>query len=342
MIIWIDARDIFWDSSRNNFIKSFIKIAEKDSTNNYVIFLSNWEKIDTSLKIIRIKYNKNLFENIAFWRYLSKINIDKIISFDHFWPLFSNKRIISFPFFLDDLFFPQKTGIIERKKSLFLSKIYYYKVSKVICFTPSQKSFLSLRFALPTNKISIIKPNLFSYKKLDWKQDIRLKHNIVWDYILVSWKNKTYENSSRILKAFFESNREDLSLIFLWSEYEKDVNLKNLVIKYWLWARIFFVSYMKKEELYPYFSQSLASIFYSSYEDFPFEMSKSVSFWTKILSSKSPFIEKSFSKIPWFFSKNSVSDLSSKIKNIEKTAKVAVFDTNNDFDKQIIEVISSN
>lgn len=340
MKIWIDARDIFDDTYRNLFIKDFVKNIESDKENSYFVFLSNWESIETTLKKINVKYKKTFFENIAFWKYLSKTKLDKIITFDHLSPYFCDKKITTFSFWLDDLTFPNDVWVFNRRKNLLLAKLHYSKVDKIISFQKSDKLSISLKFWADNKKISVIKPNLFNFKNIDSKVDIKLRHNIVWDYIIVSWNNTKYENASKILKAFSSSEREDLSIIFIWKNYEKDKSLKDYTVSLWLKNRVFFQSYIKNEELWRYFSSSIWVIFFSSYDDVAFELSKALSFWVKILSTKSKFIDENFSKKPWFFSKNSISDLSDKIKNIEKSAKISTYIENKNFLDEFLSVLN--
>ena len=72
--------------------------------------------------------------------------------------------------------------------------------------------------------------------------DITTKYNITSDYLSYSWGEWIEKNIERLISVFDRLHKlgEDIELFIPWDEESKNINLRNIIIKYKLQKKIHF------------------------------------------------------------------------------------------------------
>lgn len=282
-------------------------------------FLKNLQFLNKD-NILNI-YNNSNFKQIFLLKKLIQDKNNTIISFDLLKPIFYNKNVFQVVSNLEKLFYPDlvNTKFINKYSYLYIVKSNLKKAKKIICYSEKTKKDLNEKLNISEEKIKVIAPFFYGSPEINSKINIKNKHQITWEYLIYDcwvWNNK---NIKRLLEALFEINKtQNLNLIFIWNEISCDLEIRNLMINLDLKDKIIFVWIPLDNELWLYYKQSIWVIYPVLYDDFPISLSSWINYNCPIIASQTEELNKIFENSISYFSWNSSSDMSKKIKQFIK------------------------
>lgn len=323
MNIWLDLRFLNIDDLYSQFV---IELVQNLITND------EWNKFNVYLNMnipFKGKSNLNLKQvNINVWSIKEQTSLNKIfkedknalmIFFDYNKPIFYKWDYYLFISSLKNVYYQNFTKHSEKFKFLYILWNSIKKATKIICLDENTKDELIERFNVKETKLNVISwffPWLLKLEKTrDTEINLLTINNIVNPYFIYSCWNWIEKNLNRLVKAFSIINKWDTNydLVFLWDEISKDINLRNLVIKYNLQKSVFFVSTWTLSERKFFYENALWVIFPSLYEPFPFSLNETIFFQVPIISSNINSLKKVLWNKANYFSPISTTTLVSSI-----------------------------
>lgn len=326
MKIGIDLRfikDELFSQFAIDLAESLVKISTE---NKFVIYTNNdlWLINSDNLEIKKVNIeNWTLKEQIEFSKILKNDKNNTMIFFNHFKPIFYKWDYTTIVWWLKDIYYMDFNSYFEKYRYLFLMEKNLNNSRKIVCLDQNTKNELVEKFNIKEEKINIIKW-FFPKKNLnkneetdeDFNISIKNKYSIKNDYFIYSgWDSieKNYEKLILVLDRLKKENIE-IDLVFLWNNVWKNLNLRNIIIDYKMEKNIHFLWSPNKKNKELLYKESLATIFPSFYEPFPFRLAEPLYFDTKIIASELKNIKNIFSDKINYFSPISVNSIFENIK----------------------------
>lgn len=324
MKIWLDLRTINSRTTYYKFIYNFIKeLKETDSENTYIIYTSalnyyNFVELSNIFEVKKVDITAwSLMDQTAWLKYFKDENLDSLVFFSYLRPFLYKKRNVIVIEDLKDLLYPKDSSSISKLKYNLSLKLSILNSSKVIGFSKDILIWLNEKLNIKEDKIEIINPFFIKNRKNDDFIDIRMKYNIVNDYVIYPGIfNNQNKNISRLIESFARLNNEDkvnIDLVFTDKSIANIVELREIILRNKLENKVKFLSDIKEEDLYFYYFESAWIIYPSLYESFPFELSDAIYFNKNIITSN---IE-NFKNIFWdsvsYFHPMSINDIKNEI-----------------------------
>lgn len=355
MIIGIDLR-FLENNTYSNFAKNLVKnLIHTQSDVHFNIYTKNPDLFDVDTKNCHVKFIDidcwSLTEQTKFLKILKNDKNTLMLFFDYNKPLYYNWEYYTILSWLKDIFYQNFSNYFHKYKYLYLLEKNLKKSKKILCFDENTKDELIERFNINQEKINLLDgfflENTFHSEDKDISLDIKTKFQIWEKYFIYSWGDGIEKNLDRLIHVFHRLHKEnfDLGLIFLWDKIWKNIELRNHVIENGLQKHIHFIDSVKPWEEQLLYQQSLAVIFPSLYESFPFRLSNPMILNIPILASKLHNIENIFEDKIEYFSPISTSSILNTIKNFtEKKSSQnysSILEKNNiqHTTKQLIDII---
>lgn len=328
MRIWFDLRTINTNSYFAKFIYAFLEeLKEFDKENIYTIYTSpinyyNFIELSGKYDIKSIKIEAwSLEDQFAGLKFFNEENLNCLVFFSHLRPYFYKKRNFVIVETIKDLLYPKHKSSFRKYSELFIHKLSYKKAWEIIWFSKDVITWLNEKLNIKESKISVIHPFFINSRKNENFVDIRMKYNIVNDYIIYPWKNWQNKNLSRLIEAISRINNEDkinIDLVFLDKEIWDSLEIREIVLRNNIQNKVKFLSDLKEEDLYFYYFESIWVVYPSIYESFPIELSDSINFWIKIIASRIENIKNIFWNTIDYFAPMSVWELKSSILKLKE------------------------
>lgn len=331
MKIWFDLRTINTNSYYFKFIYEILSnIWEYDKENTYIIYTSNlnyYNFIELSWKIDvkKIDIIAWSFEDQFAWlKFFNEEKLDTLIFFSYLRPYFYKKRNFIIIENVIELLYPKYKSSFKKFYEILIQKLSYNNSEKIIWFSKDIPQALNEKLNIKESKVEILNPFFIKSRKNDDFVDIRMKYNIINDYIIYPGKNWQNKNLARLIEAIARINNEDninLELLFLDKEIWDSIDLRWIVLKNNMQNKIKFLSDIKDEDLYFYYYESIWVVYPSMYESFPFELSNSINFNANIIASRIKNIKDIFWDSIEYFSAMSVWEMKDAILKLKKQKK---------------------
>ena len=361
MKIWLDLR-FLWDNIYSRFVFQLVKeLIKKQEDTKFIIYTNSTQntlKNDNSeIKVVNIK-NWSLAEQTKFKKILKEDNLALTIFFNHYKPIFYKWDYIILVWDLKDLYYSNFKSSVEKYKFIYLITKNIQKADKLICLDKITKDELIERFNVKETSINIVDGFFPKQENYDYEKDIfddedvnvslRTKYNLKRDYFVFSAGDSIEKNYEKLIKVFkrLKDNAYEVDLVFLGTNIWKNINLRNLILDDNLQQNIHFLGSPAMEEKKLLYRESLAVIFPSLYEPFPFRLTEPLYFWTPILASNLKKIENIFWNKINYFSPISVSSIYNEVEKFIKIprekvdySKIKAKYTVQNTVQQIIEII---
>lgn len=335
MKIWIDLRFI-WNNPYSEFILELVKaLTFYDPDNSYTLYVNTNSLFETQsniqIKNVSIQPG-SIQEQIQFLKILNKDNNDLMLFLGYSKPLFYKKLYHTLVASLKDIYYQNFSSYIAKYKYLFLLERNLKWAKKVICFDTSTKEELVERMNLSETSIFYLTPffmgtdlQLNSEEK---RLDVNTKYTLTKPYIIYSGWNGIEKNLDRLMNTFARLQKQniELDLVLMWDEISKDISLRNSVIKYGIQSRVHFLWDINKTEEKLIYAGSVATIFPSLYEPFPFEIAPSLFAQKPILVSKLKQLENIFWEDAYYYSPISSNSILEVIKSFLSEKKKKQYD----------------
>lgn len=283
MKIWIDARICDEGWYYGEFICELVDAFITENAEHDIVVYKN-----DNCKLNR----RSIFDDYKAKKLFEKESFALMIFFDYHIPHGYKWDYIVLLESLKEVFFPKKQWLHR--------KIYSYKLKKAI---EKSKSVMTLdggtalelneRLNVPEDKISRIHGffpgyNLDSNSPLEI--DIKVKHNLKWEYLIYDSGNEVHNNFERILKTvkLLKDSWIFIYIIILCDSTNKDLDIRWKVIEYGITDQILFLWEVPIADEKSYYRQSLWVIFSSIYESFPFHFSKALAYNCHIFANDIP------------------------------------------------------
>lgn len=316
MQIGLDLRFLNDDLYSKFIINLVINLIIINKDDSFIIYINDINKnVERKLKEIISENNAKLkkinIKNASFKEqttFLKILNEDKntiLIFFNHFKPLLYKWEYYVFIPSLKDIYYGDFNSLINKYKYLFLLEKNIKNARKVLCFDDNTKNELIEKFDLKEEKIFI---NQWSFieKQITiedeyLKLDIKTKYWITNDYFIYSGWDWIEKNLDKLIWLFTKIE-EEIDLIMIWDDISKNIELRNLIIKYSIQHKIKFINPTKDTEKYLIYKSSIWVIFPSLYETFPFHLWDAIHYNTPIIASNLKNIKEIFTENINYFS----------------------------------------
>lgn len=327
MKIWLDLRFIA-DNIYSTFVIELVKeLIQKDNENEYIIYTNNSidgiEFSNSSLKNVSIK-NWSIKEQTTYLNILKHDNNNLMIFFNHYKPVKYLWNYFTLLASLKDVYYSNFSNYIEKYSFLYLLEKNLKNSKKIICLDNNTIDELIEKYNIEESKITTLQwffPNIHAHdKSCDLKLNIKTKFNIKNDFFIYSWWDWVEKNYEKLISVFSRLKNDwiNIDLVFLWEAISRNVSLRNLVINQNMQDNIHFIWMIKPSEKILFYNESIAVIFPSLYEPFPFRLSEPLHFNSPIIASDLKNIKNIFWESIWYFSAISVNNIYENIKNYLK------------------------
>lgn len=321
MKIWLDFRN-FYDKN-TFFVNEIIENIKNDKENIYNIYADIYESFDEpNIKIHLSKKYKNFFwEQISFLNKLKNDQNDIVVFFDDTRPIFYSWKSYQVISSLEKVLYPNLSHTKFLKKYSFLHTIKsnYKNAENLICFDEKTKKDINEKLNIYEWKIKVINWFFTKNKLPTSKIDVKIRHNILWEYIIYDnqiWINK---NIKRLLESIKEINKEEkLNIVFLWNEVSENLETRQIIVNLWIENLCFFAWNIDEKEIWLYYKNSLWVVYPAINDSFPRSLSNAVFFNTNIIASDWDEIKSIFwNKIEYFMPLSTI-DMTKKIRELVK------------------------
>lgn len=333
MKIWLDLRTINTSSTYFKFIYDFIKeLKIEDTENTYILYTSplnyyNFIELTNIYEVKKLDTNAGtLMDQVAGLKFFNDENLDNIVFFSYLRPYFYKKRNTVIIEDLKDLLYPKDTSTLNKLKYNLSLKLSVINTTKIIGFSKDTKIWLNEKLNIREDKIEIINPFFIKNRKNEDFLDIRMKYNIVNDYIIYPGIfNNQNKNITRLIETFARLNNTDninIDLVFTDKSIANVVELREIILRNKIENKVKFLSDIKDEDLYFYYFESAGIIYPSLYESFPFELSDAIYFNKNIIASNIENLKNIFWESISYFHPMSINEIKMeiiKLKNNKKT-----------------------
>jgi glycosyltransferase involved in cell wall biosynthesis len=320
--IWIDLHN-FWDNTTyNNLIIELVKKIIKNTPDFFYNIYLNPEQSNISFwensKKIKINNSTNsIASKIKFNKILQNTKNDFVIFFDYKNQLFFKWKNILVLKDLAEIHFPKKQNFLEKYFDNFLFQKNLKKAEKIIVFDKITKEEINDKLNIFEEKIENI-PWFFTQKNFENQEnliDLKIKYNIKWNFLTYSAWNWNDKNLFKFIEIF--EKLEDINLIILDEQTNKDVIFRKKVIEKNLINKIFFLGDINNTEKDFFYKNSLASIFLGHYTSFPFFFNTDLNYKKTIISSKLKNISDIFWEKIIYVNQNNTQEIINSIKKLD-------------------------
>jgi glycosyltransferase involved in cell wall biosynthesis len=267
MKIGLDLRTINTSSTYFKFIYDFIKeLKTEDIENTYILYTSplnyyNFIELTNLFEVKKVDINAGtLMDQTAGLKFFNDENLNNLVFFSYLRPYFYKKRNAVVIEDLKDLLYPKESSSIKRIKYNLSLKLSVINTTKIIGFSKDTKIGLNEKLNIKDEKISIINPFFIKNRKNDDFIDIRMKYNIVNDYIIYPGIfNNQNKNITRLIEAIARLNNDDninIDLVFTDKSIANIVELREIILRNKIENKVKFLSDIKEEDLYFYYFES--------------------------------------------------------------------------------------
>lgn len=354
MKIWIDLRFIKNDIVSDFILKIIVSFINKNKDYRFIIYTNSYINLDnninTTIKKIDIKI-WSIAEQIKFNNILKKDNLNLVLFFNHFKPIFYKREYITFVLSLKEIYYMNFKSYFSKYKFLYLIEKNLKNSNKLIVLDSNTQKELIEKFDI--NESKIFKIDWFFPKKIEKESNyidinIRTKYAIKNDFFIYSGWDSIEKNYEKLITVFkrFKDNWVEYDLVILWNDIANNVNLRENILENGMEKNVFFLWELKDEEKALFYKDAIATIFPSFYETFPFKLNEPIFYWNKIIASKINSIKQVFwDEINYFspISANSIYEEISKIsKKKSKTNPYLFIEENFNQEKttkQLLEII---
>ena len=326
MLIGLDLRFIN-DDLYSKFVLNLVTILIiKSSEHEYNLYINSQLISDenklSKLKNVNIKKvninNFSIKEQTSFLKILKKDNNNLMIFFNLFKPILYKWEYFIFISSLKDIYYWNFNTSFKKYKYIYLLEKNLKKSRKILCFDQNTKNELIERFNLKEETIFLIEwffiPKEIKDNKEQLKMNVLPKFWLQKKYFIYSGWDWIEKNIDKLIWVLSKLNKE-IDLLIFWDKISKNIQLRNLIIKYSLQNRIKFLSQIKEAEKYILYKQSRWVIFPSLYETFPFHLWEPLSYDIPIIASNLKSIVNVFWEKIDYFSPISKSNMLEKINN---------------------------
>lgn len=301
-------------------------LVKKSNKNKFVIYTNNDLGLTNSenLEIKKVNIETwTLKEQIQFSKILKNDKNNTMIFFNHFKPIFYKWDYTTIVWWLKDIYYMNFNSYFEKYRYLFLMEKNLNNSRKIVCLDQNTKNELVEKFNIKEEKINIIKwffPKN-DLNKNDWFEEeinisIKNKYSIKNDYFIYSWWDSIEKNYEKLIPVLDRLKKEniEIDLVFLWNNVWKNLNLRSIIINYKMETNVHFLWSPNKKNKELLYKESVATIFPSFYEPFPFRLAEPIYFDTKIIASELKNIKNIFWNEISYFSPISVNSIFENIK----------------------------
>jgi glycosyltransferase involved in cell wall biosynthesis len=280
MKIWIDARIydnwLFYRAYVNELIEAFAKL----NTEHTIVVYSEADFPKNMLPYLRDVKIKKLFEAEKLWL---------LICFDVPTPAGYTWDVLLIIESLKEVFFPKKKFISRKLYQHTLQKSIAHSQKAIVMDTQTALE-LNEQLNVSENKIAKIHwffPKLPLKTSSSLETDIKLKHNIKWEYLIYDSGNELHHNFERILRAIkkISDTWVILSIIILCDDTIQDLDIRSKALEFGISQNIIFLWKAPQELEASYYKQAAWVIFSSIYESFPFSFSKALHYKVPIFAN---------------------------------------------------------
>lgn len=193
---------------------------------------------------------------------------------------------------LKEIFFPKKKWLHRKIYALKLTRAIA-KAKKVMVLDWGTALELNERLNIKEDLITKVPgffPELHTPDIPEIKIDIKVKHNIRWEYLIYDSGNEIHNNFERILKTIkkLKDTGTIVYIIILCDATTKDIDIRNTALSLWITQQILFLWAVSSDIESSYYTQSKWVIFSSIYESFPFHFAKAIHYKTPIFANDIP------------------------------------------------------
>jgi len=283
MKIWIDARICDENSLYARFCSELIDSFVAQNTQHEIVV---YRKSNLNLNL------DSYFDSITAWKIFNKQNFAVMIFFDYRISSKYSWEYILLLEWLKEVFFPKKHWLHR--------KMYSLKLSRAI---ENSKNVIVLDWGTALELNERLNVSEEKIRKIDWffpyyqwntspvvTTDIKVKHNLRWEYLIYDSWNEVHNNFERILKTVkkLKDTWVIVYIIILCESTTKDLDIRSKVIEYDIASQILFLGALAHDLEPIYYQQSLWVIFSSIYESFPFHFIKALHYWCHIFANDIP------------------------------------------------------
>lgn len=332
MKIGLDLRTINTSSTYFKFIYDFIKeLKTEDTENTYILYTSplnyyNFIELTNLFEVKKLDITAgSLMDQTAWLKYFNDENLGNLVFFSYLRPYFYKKRNTVVIEDLKDLLYPKESSSIKRIKYNLSLKLSVLNTTKIIGFSKDTKIGLNEKLNIKDEKISIINPFFIKNRKNEDFIDIRMKYNIVNDYVIYPGIfNNQNKNITRLIEAIARLNNDEninIDLVFTDKSIANIVELREIILRNKIENKVKFLSDIKEEDLYFYYFESAWIVYPSLYESFPFELSDAIYFKKNIITSNIENIKTVFWDSISYFHPMSINEIKIEITKLKDNKK---------------------
>jgi glycosyltransferase involved in cell wall biosynthesis len=332
MKIGLDLRTINTSSTYFKFVYDFvIQLKQEDKENTYILYTSalnyyNFIELTQFFEVKKLDINAgSLMDQTAGLKFFKDENLDNLIFFSYIRPYLYKKRNFIIIEDLKDLLYPKDTSSIKKLRYNLELKLSVLNSEKIIWFSKDTKIALNEKLNIREEKIEIINPFFVKNRKNTDFIDIRMKYNIVNDYVIYPGLfNNQNKNITRLIEAIARLNEENINidLVFTDKSIANIVELREIILRYKIENKVKFLSDIKDEDLYFYYFESAWIVYPSLYESFPFELNDAIYFSKNIVLSNIENLKNIFSDKVTYFHPMSINEIKNEILKLKDNKNI--------------------